>query len=115
MGKDVEIVIAFLPERSWRETSGDRDFKSLQSLRKREFIIQRLADKKMNMLWHHNITWNLEAVVTASEFERIQESIFGICCCEVSLAAVTTKGDKVVVTFILITLEAQRHGWILSG
>ena len=52
MGKDVEIVIAPLPEGSRLETHGHRDFKSLQGLRERDFMVQRLADKKVNMLWH---------------------------------------------------------------
>jgi hypothetical protein len=73
-------------------------------------MIQRLADKKMSMLWHHDVTQNFEAVAAGSEFKRIKESISGICCCEVSLPAITTEGDKVVVAFMLITLEAQRHG-----
>jgi len=68
MGEDVEIVIAPLPERSRVETHGNRNLKSLQSLRKRDLPIERLADKKMNMLGHYDITKNLEAVVSASEF-----------------------------------------------
>src|SRR5215469_18154666 len=67
----------------------------------------------MNVLGHYDITKNLEAVVSASEFQRIKEPIFGTCCCEISLAAITAEGDKVVVAFLLITLEAQRH-WIDS-
>ena len=114
MSKDVEIVIAPLPERSGVEAHGDRDLKSLQSLRKRDFMIQRLADKKMNVLGHYDITQNLEAVVSANEFERIKESIFGVCLSEVSFSAITTEGDKVIVAFILVSLEAQRHEWILS-
>jgi len=72
-------------------------------------MIHRLADKKMNMLWHHNVTQNLEAVAAASQFQRIKKDIFGIWSWKVSLPAITTEGDKVVIAFLLTTLEAQRH------
>ena len=33
---------------------------------------------------------------------------------EVRLAVVTTEGDEVVVAFLLVSLEAERHGFILG-
>ena len=68
----------------------------------------------MNVLGHHHVAENLEAIAASDEFQRIEERVFGIWRREVRLPAITTEGDKVIVTFMLITSEAQRHDRILS-
>ena len=42
-----------------------------------------------------------------------QSDVPGVGGVEVGFAVVTTEGDEVVVAFVLIPFEAQRHGWIL--
>jgi hypothetical protein len=69
MSKDIEVVIAFLPEGAGSQASGDREFKSLQDLGKWNLRIERLAHQKMNMLRHDDITENLKVIAATSEFQ----------------------------------------------
>jgi hypothetical protein len=68
----------------------------------------------MNMLGHDDVAEYFEMIMTASLFEGLPEYVSGGLGLEIRLAAVATEGDKVVVSFILIAFQAQRHGWILS-
>ena len=49
----------------------------------------------------------------ADAFERVEEDVFCGGGVEVGLAVVATEGDEVVVAFLLVALEAKRHGSIL--
>jgi len=62
---------------------------------------------------HDDVAEDAEVVALAGEFERVEEDVSGVWGVEVGFAIVTTEGDEVVVAFFLVTLQAQRHGWIL--
>ena len=72
-------------------------------------MIARLADKKMNMLGHYNIAQYSEPVMAAGQLKRMKEDVFADRIREVRGPTIATEGDKVIVAFLLITLEAQWH------
>jgi hypothetical protein len=72
------------------------------------------ATRQVNVLGHDDVTEEFELIVSAGTFERVEKDISGGSSVEVGIAVVATEGDEVVVTFLLVSLEAQRHGLILE-
>jgi hypothetical protein len=95
-----------------RETSGDRDFQGLEGFLERG--IGRFAHEQVNVLRHYDVPEEFELIVSAGTFERVEEDIFGGLGVEVRIAVVATEGDEMVVAFLLVSLEPERHGMILE-
>jgi hypothetical protein len=111
MGEYVEVVVAGHPEGLLRRLFGDGDLQSLEG--GREEFLSGFAEEKMDVLGHDDVAEEFEAVVSAGCFEGVFDQV---SCCggvEVGLAVVAAEGDEVVVTFLLVSLEVKRHGWIL--
>lgn len=71
------------------------------------------ADEQVDVLGHDDVAEDFEVVALAGEFEGVEEDVFCVWGVEIRFTAVTTEGDEVIVTFLLVSYEAQRHGWIL--
>ena len=108
---DIEVVVTLLPEmkivRTALQRTRDLLLHHLQYERQR-FALW-FADEQMDMLWHEDITTNVEVEAETSGFERTQECR----ACSVSvkswLALITAEGDEVQVSRVLVTLEKPRH------
>lgn len=101
VSEDVEIVVAGLPERTFREASGDRDFQGLQSFRQE--IVGRFTDEQVNVLRHDDVAEDFELAMAAGALERVEEDVSCGRSVEVGFAVVATEGDEVVVAFLLIS------------
>ena len=64
------------------------------------------------MLGHDDVAEDIEVVALAGLFEGVEKGVFGVWGVEVRFTAVAAEGDEVVVAFVMVTLEAQRHRWI---
>ena len=73
VGEDVEIVVAGLPERTFREASGDGDLQGLQGFRQE--IVGRFADEQVNVLRHDDVAEDFESVMAAGTLERVEEDV----------------------------------------
>ncbi len=69
----------------------------------------------MDVLRHYDVAEDFELVLLAGGFERVEEDVPCRCRVEEWIAVVTTEGDEVVVAFLLVTLQVERHGWIVVG
>ncbi len=66
------------------------------------------------MFGHYDVAEDLELVSAACSLQRVEEDVFRGGGVQVGSAVVATEGDEVVVAFLLVSLEAQRHGLILG-
>ena len=71
--KDVEIVVAGLPERTLRKASGGGDLQGLQGFRQE--IVGRFADEQVNMLRHDDVAENFKLVMAAGALEGVEEDV----------------------------------------
>ena len=69
-------------------------------------MVERFADKEMDVLGHDDVAKDFEVVAFAGEFQGVEEDVFRGRGGEVGFAAVTTEGDEVVVAFSLESFEA---------
>ena len=76
---------------------------------------QRFADEQVDVLGHDDVAEDFEVVASPGEFEGVEKDIPCLGRVEIRLTAITTEGDEVIVTFLLVSLQAQRHGWILPS
>jgi hypothetical protein len=63
----------------------------------------------MNMLGHYNIAQHLEPVMAAGQLKRMKEDVFAVRRREVWGPTIATEGDKVIIAFMLISLQSQWH------
>jgi hypothetical protein len=112
--EDIEVVVPSLPEGTLGEPARDRDLQRLYRGCKRTFLMGWLGYEKVNVLWHDYESQHLESIALAGQFQRQQKPILGMRRAEIGFAAVATEGEKVVFTFMLITLQAQWHDGIVS-
>lgn len=73
MSEDVEIVVAGLPERTFREAPGDGNLQGLQG--PRQEIVGRFADEQMTVFGHDDVAEDFELVMAAGAFERVEEDV----------------------------------------
>ena len=66
------------------------------------------------MFGHCDVTEDVKLVMPAGAFKRVEEDVLCGRGVEVGFAVVTTESDEMVVTFLLVSLEAQRQGLILG-
>ena len=71
--KDVEIVVAGLPERAFREASGDGDLQGLQGFR--QGIVGKFADEQVNVLRHDDVAEDFELVMAAGALEGVEKDV----------------------------------------
>jgi hypothetical protein len=76
VGKDIEVVVADLPEGSRSEAFGDGEFEGLDCFRERDLVVQRFADEEMDVLRHDDVAEDFEVVALAGEFEGIEKDVF---------------------------------------
>ncbi len=62
------------------------------------------------MLGHDDVAEYLESIAVSGAFEGVEEDVFCGGGVEVGFAVVATEGDEVVVAFLLMALEPERHG-----
>lgn len=65
----------------------------------------------MHVLGHDDVAEDLEPVAFPGEFEGVEE---GVSCgggVEIGEAVVTGEGEEVVVAFLLVGLQFERHGF----
>ena len=74
-----------------------------------------LGDEKVNGLGHDDISQDLESIVLTSQLERQQKCVLRRRRANIGFSTVTTEGDKVVFTFVLVALETQRHEGIVEA
>jgi hypothetical protein len=111
VGEDVEVVVAGLPEGCRGEALGDGEFQGLEGFG--EWVFGRLAEEQVDVLGHDDVAEDFEVIAFAGEFEGVLEDVSGCGGVEVGFAVVTTEGDEVVVALLLVSLEVERHGWVL--
>jgi len=64
--EDIEVVVAGLPKRTFREASGDGDLQGLPGLRQE--VVGRFADEQMNVFRHDDVAEDFELVMAAGAF-----------------------------------------------
>src|SRR5216684_7817967 len=72
------------------------------------------ATRQVNVLGHDDVTEEFKLIVRAGAFERVEKDVSGGLGVEVRIAVVATEGNEVVVAFLIISLEPERHGMILE-
>jgi hypothetical protein len=112
MGEHIEVVITGLPERTLREAFWDRELEGLKRFGKRNLVVFRFTDEEVNMLRHDDVAEDLEVVPPPGLFERVEEDVSWGWGVELGFTTVAAEGDEVVVTFVVISLETERHGWV---
>jgi lysylphosphatidylglycerol synthetase-like protein (DUF2156 family) len=75
----------------------------------------RLGDEEMNVLGHDDVAEDVKLMAVADFLEFFEEGGWSVVVVEVGETAVTTKGDEVVMTLGLVTLEVGGHaGFMVS-
>ena len=76
----------------------------------REGDIERLVDEEMDVFGHQNVGVDSRVVASAGALQNFFDGGFGDGVGEVWAATVTTEGDEVVITRLLVSFEAEWHG-----
>jgi hypothetical protein len=63
----------------------------------------------VDVLRHEDVAVYVEAMALSEAFEGIEEDDPGVVVVEEGETLVTTEGDEVVVTEIVVTLQVARH------
>lgn len=138
---DVEVVVALLPEMIGvsDQTSRDTLLQRFQCVGERELlgpveavgtptqaktrlewatvelrvdaIELRFAEKKVNMLRHHNICVDAKAKVASHAFKGVLKDSSARFGGEQGTAMITAKSYEVTLPGVVITLEAPRHNF----
>ena len=71
----------------------------------------RLADEKMNVLRHDDITGHHEAVTLAHSLQRMLEKIARLCRAKKLKPVITTEGEEVKAPRVFVSHESAWHWW----
>src|ERR1035437_1600903 len=105
--EDIEIVISSLPEWAFPTPQRHRELDRLDRPVKAE--ARRLVHQKMNVLRHHNGSDDDKFVLLLDSFQRVFKEIH---CCgrgKIRETTITTEGEKMHITAVLVTNESLRH------
>jgi hypothetical protein len=104
MSKDVEVVVAGLPELAmiaFEELGGFR-FEDVE--RCRQGVSSGFGEEQVNVLGHEDVAEDVELVALAKSFEDFFEDDPGGVLIEIGEPTITTEGDEVVGAFRLVAL-----------
>jgi nitrogenase molybdenum-iron protein alpha/beta subunit len=68
----------------------------------------------MDVLWHQDVAEDIELMSATETFEASLEGDSELVVVEKRLAAITTEGQEMEMTGVLVSLEVVRHGGILG-
>jgi len=97
----VEVIVAGLPEWPFFAFHRNRELESLNCFRQDGIL--RLRYEKVDVFGHYDVAEDTESVTKAHDFERAFESVAYLRSGQIGLPLITTEGDKVGVSLVLIT------------
>jgi hypothetical protein len=110
--KDIEVIIARLPERPLPALHRYRELEGLN--RPREQTPARFAHQQVDMFGHDNIRGDKKVVAAAHGFKRTLEDISRSFGTEMGQPPVAREGHKVQVPGLLVANQASRHASIVA-
>ena len=114
--EDVEVVVAGLPERgggfSASQAARDQLFQHLDG--GAEMVCARLTYQQMDVFGHDDVAEDVESVPAPDLFQGAFEDSPWWIGIEESQAAVTTEGDEMIATELVVALETSGHGESVS-
>jgi len=98
-----------LPERPLRAPHRHGELERMNYAGNRTF--NRLADEKMNVLRHDDITGHHEAVTPPHPLQRLLEKIARLRCSQMLKAVKATESEEVKAPRVFVSDESARHRW----
>ena len=104
---NVEVVIARLPEGPFRAPQRHGQFERLHYAR--QCAATRLAYQQVNVLGHHDIARDNEAISPPDALQRGLEKFTGLRGIQVRTPPVTTESEEMKVASLLVSHESTGH------
>ena len=73
----------------------------------------RLAQQKVYLFGHEDVTEEEKLVAPADDFEDVKEDLSRVVMVEMGQAALTAEGEEVVIAVILVPFQSAGHGSIV--
>ena len=105
--KNIEVVVARLPEGPFLSAQGNRKLQRLDGVVECGSV--RLIYEQVDMLRYDNIPGDNKPVLEPALLQGVFEQVLRLRRCEVREAVITTEGEKVHLASLLVSLEPRGH------